>query len=333
MIRICLHTIGLDSQAAQRVHLAGKLLAGYGFDVEVQEWGNSPCQLLLAYSGDARARAVASAARRRGISVLTLLAKADAESEDDHPSMCAEGTAASLASALHRLLSEATPSAPYAEARTGPLPSGVVRERRSRPRGSKDCALVRLATDLSLRGRDLRATVRGRTIGIHPLSGRVSATSLSDLLAARDLIGEAGWKFEPQTVGADSLAIGHVWASLDTFYVIGALRFRETLPAFANDAMELCEWPDLGAAPEAVVALHVAQALRKPQVAWRLLAQSSRLPMADFNACLWAFAASNLLVINRITAAPAVASTPHRRVASNLLAKLAERFGLAWRPA
>lgn len=335
MIRVCLQTVGLDAQVAQRVRLAGKLLAGYGFGAEVKEWDGSPCQLLLAFFGDARARAVADAVQQRGIAVLALLPKVERETDTHHASISAEGTAASLASLLQRLLSEAAPvsAGTNDDAQARALPVSVARERRSRARGRKNSALSQLATDLTLRSRDLRATIRGRTIGIHPLSGRVSANSLSDLLAARDLLGEAGWQFDPQPLGTDSLVVGDVWASLDTFYVIGALRFRQTLPAFANDAMELCEWPDLGAAPEAVVALHVAQALRKPQVAWRSLAQASRLPMADFNACLWAFAASNLLVINRITAKPAVTSTPQHRVASNLLAKLAQRFGLAWRPA
>lgn len=332
-MKIRLRTVGLDAQAEQRTRLASQLLAAYGFRVQVRIWDDSDCHVLLVNNGDARSQQCAKLARERGVAVLTLLNRGGWSAGIEGPFIAAEGTAATLASALQRLLSNlqvTSSSVGTTEVRQGSS-TDFRDERRARPRCGTDSALVRIALDPGLRGRDVHATVRGRTIGIHPFSGRVSAASLSDLLLARDMLAEPGWHLDLSPPGTGSTPAGEVCSSIDAFYVLGALRVKDVLPAFPNDEMELSNWPDLGAAPEAVVALRVARALSKQGAAWRALAQSAGLPAAEVNACLWAFSASSLLTANRTSAPPVVTSRSHRRVGSTVLAKLAERFGLARR--
>jgi len=332
-IRLC--TVGLDAQAEQRTRLAGQLLAAYGFRVRIGDWDEYDCHVLLVNNGDEQGRRIAGKARQRGIAVLTLLNRHEDTAGVAAPFIAAEGTAATLAAALQQLLSKPGKSAGTiagAQGESGPV--RVAAERRVRLRNGTDAAIARLALSRDLRGHDVRAAVRGRTISIHPFRGRVFAASHSDLLVARDMLGEPGWLLEASATTGDFAPVGEVWTSIDAFFVLGALKLKEVLPAFPYAEAGLNDWPDLGAAPEAVVALRVARVLSKRGGgAWRTQARSAGLPATDVNACLWAFAASNLLTVNRKAPTPIAANPPQRRVGSAVLAKLAARFGLNWRSA
>lgn len=191
-----------------------------------------------------------------------------------------------------------------------------------------DIALARLATESRIHGQDVDARVRGRTISLRPSLGRVYAHTLSDLLAARDLLGESGWQFVPAPHPSEPTARGEVSASLDAYYVAGALHARDNLPCFPAGSYGLKDWPDLGSLPSAVGALKVAQVLRKASVSWERLAQASGIPANEVNAYGWAFLAANLLT--RSNDEPGTAAAAPAKKLPPLLSRLAERFGLSW---
>jgi hypothetical protein len=327
-IRLC--TVRLDARAQQRTNLAAGLLAAHGYRVEVAVWDGADCALLLIALDGEQARRSAALARARGIPVLALSSDGEAGAGGGFVVIEAEGTAAALAAALHRLLAQrkANGNAPPADARVR-----VAGERRAKPRGGTDLALVRLALDSRLRRGDVEATIRGRVIRMHADSGRVTAQRLSDLLSARDLLGAAGWELAAQAAGRSLPPAGDVSASLDAFYVVGALRAQAVLPAFPDRPLELRDWPDLGTAPEAVVALQVARLLSRRGAGWRASAQAGGLRAGDVNACLWAFAAAHLLAMSQAGAAVPAPPVPPRRFGERVMRGLARRFGLAWRDA
>lgn len=328
-IRLC--TVRLDARAQQRTNLAAGLLAAHGYRVDVAVWDGADCALLLIALDDEQARRSAAIARVRGIPVLALSPDGETGSSDGLVVIESEGTAAALAAALHGLLALRALSGSTPPAGT---PSRAAGERRAKPRGGTDLALVRMALDSRLRRGDVEATIRGRAIRMHADSGRVTAQRLSDLLSARDLLGSAGWQFTAQAASKSLPPAGEVSASLDAFYVVGALRAQSVLPAFPDQAVELRDWPDLGTAPEAVVALQVARLLSRRGAGWRAAAQAAGLRAGEVNACLWAFAAAHLLAIPQAgAAAPAPAPEPARRFGERVMRGLARRFGLAWRDA
>lgn len=328
-IRLC--TVRLDARAQQRANLAAGLLAAHGYRVDVAVWDGDDCALLLIALDDEQARRSAALARVRGIPVLALSPDGETGASDGMVVIESEGTAAALAAALHALLAQRKVSGSTA---SPGAPSRAAGERRAKPRGGIDLALVQLASDHRLRRGDVEATIRGRVIRMHADSGRVTAQTLSDLLSARDLLGSAGWQLTAQAAGRSLPPAGDVSASLDAFYVVGALRAQAMLPAFPERALELRDWPDLGTAPEAVVALQVARLLSKRGAGWRTSAQAAGLHAGEVNACLWAFAAAHLLVMPQTgTAAPVPPPAPPRRFGERVMRGLARRFGLAWRDA
>lgn len=321
-IRLC--TVRLDARAQQRTNLAAGLLAAHGYRAEVVVWDGAGCALLLVALDSEQGRRSAELARVRGIPVLALSPDGRGTC-DGIVAIESEGTAATLAAAMYRLLArhgtnDSTPPAGR--------PSRPADERRAKPRGGSDLALERLARDSRLRRGDVEATMRGRTIRIHADSGRVTAQSLSDLLSVRDLLGVAGWAFGVQAGGRNLPPAGEVSASLDAFYVVGALRVQAVLPAFPDRPVELRDWPDLGTAPEAVVALQVARLLSRRGAGWRASAQAAGLDAGEVNACLWAFAAAHLLALPQAVAQPPPAP---RRFGERVMSGLARRFGLTWR--
>lgn len=322
-IRLC--TVLLDARAQQRTNLAAGLLAAHGYRVEVAAWDGADCALLLVALDNEPARRSAESARARGIPVLALSPDGGGVS-DASVVIESEGTAATLAAAMHRLLARRGANGNAPPAGTHSRPAG---ERRAQPRGGSDLALLRLALDSRLRRGDIEATMRGRTIRIHADSGRVTAQSLSDLLSVRDLLGVAGWEFGAKDAGRSLPPAGEVSASLDAFYVVGALRAQAVLPAFPDRPVELQDWPDLGTAPEALVALQVARLLRRGGAGWRASAQTAGLHVGEVNACLWAFAAAHLLALPQAVAEPPPPAP--RRFGERVMRGLARRFGLTWR--
>ena len=283
LMRIDLRTAALDDAQERRVRLAAPLLAAHGLTVAVSPWDGTRCAGVVLRAGDAYGERVRDLAQRRGVPVVALGDAADA-------------SVACLVAALRGAFAD-------------------------RDAACADNALVVVAGDAH-RGCDLVATFRARAVTLSISTGRVFAHDAGDLAAARDALGESGWRFTPapSTRGASAVS-----SSLDAFLLLGALRAKSRLPAYADDTVRLRDWPDLASAPDARVGLVVARALIAAARPTRSLALADVAP-ADVNACLWAFRASDLLERAPHDAPCAAATLAAPR--HSLLARLAARFGL-----
>lgn len=283
----------------RRLRLAAPLLAAHGKSARVSDWDGTRCHAVAVAADDAYGRRVLEAAVRRQIPVLVM---SGAPPEASGAVAVSGETVAGLVATLNRLGPAGYAVLPGTADAVDPGVSGLL-------------ALAGAA----FKGRDVRAIQGGRSVTLRPSSGRVSASSLSDLLSAQDAFVGGGWSFQANPSKADD---GHVFAGLEAFLLRSALKNRERLPAFADDPLRLRAWPDLGGAAESVVALRVAASLRRAPHRRSLLTTLFAAP--EVNACLWAFAASNLLT----PAQSAVAVPPPKPAPRSALGRIAARFGL-----
>ena len=307
-MRLDVRTAALSEQEEQRVRIAAQLLAAHGGQARVGAWDGTRCDLVVLNADDGYGRHVLDVARRRRVPAVALgPLRADAAADG---LVVAEGSAASLAATLWRLVGVA-----------------VADTAAKTPRSTRaDLAgLLRLA-ETPLRGADVRATVAGRSIVLRPSVGRTRGRTLSDLLAARDHLGDGGWQFEALAPGVDDAMPSDSAMSLDAFLLTGALRTRVALPPFPDGEWALRDWPDLGAAADLVAGLRLAQRLRRAAATPRALAEGAGVARELADACLWAFRAADLLTE---TAAPVPRTTAPPPVVRQLLNRLAARFGLA----
>lgn len=332
-MRIDLRIAGLDETTAQRVRLACGLIAAHDYEVNPSTWDGTRCDVVVVDDGDAEGRRVAEIAARRGTPALYIGSGAPGE-----PAECMNRTgctAAAIAARLHaivvgleRLRTGARQRPTTLTASEKPSRAELSSPLNSLKNAHLGAALVQLASAPHLQGVDVDARVRGRTIRLRPSVGRVHSHTLSDLLAARNLLAEDGWQLDPISISRSCIDCGEVSASLDAFYVSGALHSMLILPPFPAGSYSLRDWPDLGSAPEAITALRVAQLLRKASAPSQALASISGLPAVEVNAYFWAFGASNLLLTNDSESLPPPPA-PARKL-TPLLARLAGKFGLSW---
>ncbi|TDR35365.1 hypothetical protein DFR29_13616, partial [Tahibacter aquaticus] len=233
-----------------------------------------------------------------------------------------EGTAASLVSALRGVIAASRNHGAAVK------PSAVDGSPARCPVGDAS-ALMELTHD-AWRGRDIDADIAGRRISIRASRGRVMAGTLSDMLAARDALGQGAEVRGFTVVPERHPSVGEISWSLDAFLVEGALRSRQALPAFAGSAYGLRDWPDLGSACETLTPLRIASWLQQRSGNVLERAEKAGIGADEVNACLWAFRASNLLVVGEPRTVPVPSAAQVPRVAIPLLSKLAARFGLAW---
>ncbi|WP_386066147.1 hypothetical protein ACFJIW_16565 [Tahibacter sp. UC22_41] len=307
-MRLDFRTAALSEQEEQRVRIAAQLLAAHGGQARVGAWDGTRCDLVVLNADDGYGRHVLDVARRRGLPAVALgPLRPDAAADG---LVVAEGSAASLAATLWRLVGAA---ATDTAAKT------------SRSTRADLAGLLRLA-ETPLRGADVRATIAGRSIVLRPSVGRTRGRTLSDLLAARDHLGDSGWQFEALAPGVDDAMPSDSAMSLDAFLLTGALRTRVALPPFPDGEWALRDWPDLGAAADLVAGLRLAQRLRRAAATPRALAEGAGVARELADACLWAFRAADLLTE---TAAPAPRAAAPPPVVRQLLNRLAARFGLA----
>lgn len=320
-MRIDLRTAALTDSEDQRVRFAANLLGAVRIEAKLSPWDGTRCDVVVVNADDAYGRRVMELALKRGIGLVAYAAQAI---PFDGPAQryVAEGTAASLVSALRGVIDAVRKPAP------APNP-GITAASAAPVREGEACALVDLASD-AWRGRDIDLELAGRRISIRASRGRVLAATLSDMLAARDALGERAEAHAFTAVAEGHPGVGEISWSLDAFLVDGALRCRLSLPAFTASAYALRDWPDLGSARETLTPLRIASWLQQRPGCVRERAEKAGIGTDEVNACLWAFRASNLLVLQEPQAAPARPAMPAARVATPLLSKLAARFGLVW---
>lgn len=297
----------LDGQVEQRLRLAASLLGAYRLRAQVSAWDGTRCHLLVASTDDAYGRQALGIAARRGTAIIPL---GNTESTPGVPTVALNAPASTLARLLQaRLQGEAAPARP------------------TDPGDDNAPAVCRLARQ-PLRGEAIDVTCDGRSVSLRPGVGRVYAQTHSDLFAVADTMSGSDWTLA--VVDRLSSMQDNVSASLEAFLVRATHRLRERLPPFAEGRYRLDAWPDLGGAPSVVAAMQVAKLLigNTRDLATLSATAAGRVDAADFNACLWAFAAAGLLRDD----APATSNpAPQRkqRMEAGLWTSLARRFGLA----
>lgn len=301
--------------------MAARLLGAQRIDAKLSPWDGTRCDVVVVNGDDAYGRQVMALAQKRRVGIVAYAAQA-IDFDDAAHCRVTEGTAGSLVTALLGVIGAMRES--HAPA-SSPAKAGHA----ATPHTEDSLPLTTLAQD-AWRGRDVDAVVAGRRISIRASLGRVLTGSLSDMLAVRDALSHHGETAEFVRVPERHPGVGEVAWSLDAFLIDGALRGRHALPAFVGTAYGLRDWPDLGSAQETMTPLRVARWLHQRSGCVLDRAQQAGIAADEVNACLWAFRASNLLVIGEPPPAAPVAETKPARAATPLLSKLAARFGLAW---
>ncbi len=301
-----IRTAALDDLAEQRVRLAVSLLGAYKLRARVSPWDGTRCHLLVAPITDSYGRQALSRAIGRQTPVIAL--------GDDSDGLPVEATspnspAAALAKAMRELLVDQLPQPADGTAAA------------SQP------AICRLAMP-PLRGKAVNARCDGRMLLLRPEVGRVYAASHSDLLAAADSLSGADWEME--VVEHPASTEGLVSNSIEAFLMRTAYRASERLPDFPEGRYRLEAWPDLGILPSLVGALQIAKLLIGKPMSVKELAAADYLnaDARELNACLWAFAAADLLLDTEPKRPAVVFPSRQKLVQPGLWSSIARRFGL-----
>ena len=303
-----IRTAALDDLVEQRVRLAVSLLGAYRLRAKLGPWDGTRCHLVIASTDDPYGRQVLSLAQRRGTSLIPL---GETESTPGIPAISTFTTASALAKLIHERLQG-----------NAPQPSTAASDGTTLP------ALSRLASS-PLRGKAVNITCNDRTLMLRPQVGRVYAQTHSDLLAVADSLSGSDWDIT--VVERPESTASLVSASLEAFLVRAAHRAGDRLPDFPEGRYQLDAWPDLGSLPSMLGAMQASKLLIGNTRTLRELAQSAPPTMdrVEFNACLWAFAAADLLR-DTAPASSRVVALPTRppRIQAGLWSSLARRFGL-----
>lgn len=307
-------TAALDEASERRVRLAVSLLGADSLQAEVTPWDGTRCHLLVALSDDEYGRRALSLALRRGTPVLALGSRYASLDVDPLP---VQGTAASLVREIRQRLSSIRPAGP------GPRRTEAVAN------GAERLPMLCRLAQPPLRGRVVALKGRGRAVLIHPEAGRAYAHSASDLLVGWEGFATQNWR--ARVVNDAIEPTGLASSSLESFLLRAAMDNEQGLPAFPQGRYQLKVWPDLGGVPGMVAALKLSKLLidRPMNPAELLEHDQDNMGQCGINACLWAFAAADLL--------HAVGSTDTRRLPGSGNSRaprlpwwsaIARRFGL-----
>lgn len=318
-MRIDLRTAALTDSQEQKVSIAARLLGAQRIDAKISHWDGTRCDVVVVNADDSYGQQVAALARKRGTG-LVAYSKQAFDGEDPTHCHAKDGTAAALSAVLLSVVAAVRSSGES----TSPSLAPALRA----PARVNDASALLCLADDEWRGRDIETDISGRRISIRASRGRVVARTLSDMLAARDALGRAAAPHKFSLAVDRQHVAGEVAWSLDAFLVSGALRSKESLPVFDGTAYAIRDWPDLGSVPESATPLRVASWLQQRSGSVRERAQQARLPADEVNACLWAFRASNLLVIGETPPNATQLAARPKYAGTSLLAKLAARFGL-----
>lgn len=306
-------TAALDDLIERHVRLAVSLLGAHHIHARLSPWDGTRCDLLIASSDDAYGAQALELACRRGTAVIALGRTTGIKGlQLVNP----ETSALALAQHIRERLQGVGKGA---DAKSIASPS--------------DVAPLPLPCQLAmppLRGKAVDIQCGGHVLRLRPRLGRAYAESLLDLLNASEKLPEAECRLVVVDDRKES-ADGAVSASLESVLLRMTQRSNAQLPDFPDGCYRLDAWPDLGALPSLVGALRVSRLLmgNTKRMSELLVKGIGDMPRAEFNACLWAFAAADLL--KTVDAAqPVVVSLPASRMREGLFSSLARRFGL-WR--
>ncbi len=312
--RVLIRHAGLEESQERRIRIASRLLSVYGIKASVEPWDGTRCTLLVVTAGDVIGERAVQLAQRRHTPVLVIGGGGVPDAGMFH---VAEGAPSAMILEVLRTILGVSGGLPVA---SGPeTASGDVLDA---------CALVRLADHASGSGGDLFARVGSTDIKFRWSSGRVVAATHSDLLHARDRLGQAQWSIRPLDPNRRSKAPGEVSASIDVFFLRGALSpHAKTLPAFPAGRFQLADWPDLGSAPDLVQSLALAGHLIRHPATAAEAAKATGMPLELVERSFWGFRAAGLLAESggARSGATGEAKLPAK---PGVWKKLAARFGL-----
>lgn len=328
-MKVDLKFAAVSRQSEEQLRLAADLMAAQGLRVVVSPWDGTRCDVLVVDAQDTYGQHALNLARRRPVKIVAL-AHAGL-SADAYAAVLAEDAPASdWARALARMLGapSSVPVVQPASEAEAEAPAQTPTESVGVPTADASRGLCRLALDPDLRGKDLLAQREGLSVVLASSRGRVVADSEADLARLRAQLALPGWTFSPVAAVADSAA--GVSASLDAFYVDGALAARDQLPPFPHGTVRLSDWPDLGGAPALVDALKLVRTLLRQAGDVNELAASTQVDGLSVSACLWAFSAADLLrrEDGLPQAAAVVPPAAALAIRTQTMDKLARRFGL-----
>ncbi len=306
-MRIELRYAGLTEHSELTLRLACKLMDAHQVRPSIHPWDGTRCDVLVVNAEDVYGQRAMDLASRRGTPILAF------------------GSHVTAPKAGVCFLAEDSPVLKVVQELKLLLKTQTADDNGAHTMNT--LGLCRLATDTSLRGQDLQATLGKSTIHLVPSAGRVIAPSRSELVIASENLGRSDWFFRPR----DGKIEGAISLSLDSFYMTAAQKAQDQLPAFPDGHYQLEDWPDLGAASELIQALRVAQHLIQQPLTQEEVASLCRVGLGEVSAYFWAYQASGLLQKMEGTATQLTAETMHKplaKPAGGLFEKLAARFGL-----
>lgn len=306
-------TAALDDLIEHHVRLAVSLLGAHHLHARLSPWDGTRCDLLIASADDACGMRALRLACRRGTAVIALGRGAGAGGMSLlDPSATALVLTRHIRDRLQLLASEgaaATNVVPLSAASQQPL-------------------LCRLAVS-PLRGKTVDVHCDGHSVRLRPQVGRAHARTLSELLATGEKFSSSECRVAIATDDHDADQY-KASASLESFLLRVAHRIGEQLPDFPDGHYRLDGWPDFGALPSLVGALRVSRLLigNNKSLGDLMASGGGEVSPVEFKACLWAFAAADLLRDVDATEQVAVAQGKAGHVQQGLLSSLARRFGL-----
>ena len=313
---------GFDQDTERRIRFAANALATTKQRILVSDWDGTRCDLLVINGNDHYALSVAAIARRRDMPIVAL-----SRQREDLEAWATWLPPDASVAVLARTFAEALEQ----QAR-GRTEAATAATQAAPAMTASTSGLVRLASDPTLAGHDVEAVSRGRVLRLLPGAGRVLASSFSDMLAGHDFLADRGWefrRFESSRAGSNRFEFA---GSLDSFLLNAALKGSAQLPVFPAGRYWLCDWPDVGQAPDFVPALRIIRQLLCAKLEPAELMARSGATRDQVTACLWAFRASGLLYPlangSARTEEPLGTTRQPSSRFSGLLSRLASHFGL-----
>lgn len=299
---------GLSDEQQRRLAMATQLLAAHGLRATVRDWDGTRCDALVVDTADSYGIAALSSALRRHIRVLGF------------------GCDGAVAEDGTRLISRTSPTALIARKLIELTARDALVE------DAPTCpVLVRLADDATWAETTVSLARQGARLTLSRRDSRVWIDCAEADLDVAEGVDLDEWSLADATTDEAGPRGQLLRGTLDSFLLTAAQRSRQPLPPFPGGTWSLREWPDLGAATQAVDCLRVVRALLGSACSARQLADEHGFAPQVVDSSLWAFKAAGLLQRDGDDAAVAPPPThgAGAAMASGLFKRLARRFGLA----
>lgn len=305
-----IRTAALNAEIENRVQQAASRLLVRRTRVRVSPWNGTRCHLLVAAADEKYGHMALLLALRRGTPVIALGQPIEPLAIAPLP---ANITVEALTRALQERLEDIIPKSRKADAAT--------MDRRP--------LVCRLSTP-ALRGKAVNiANSERKLMLLRPQAGRAYAKSATDFSTGVKGFQDLAWgRVEVDNTPIDAHMVSR---SIESFLLLSTNHGKLALPDYPDGYYQLKAWPDLGSLPNMVSALHIAKRLvNGPASPAQLTDDEFNVTREDVNACLWAWAAADLLQASAADSQPGNSRLGfrRRRVTKQVWSSIARRFGL-----